>query len=220
MARQAIVIGASGGIGQALAKALEARAFRVTRLSRARDGLDITDEGDVARVFGRLDVAPDLVFVASGILSARSGPEKSLRALSAGEMAQVFAVNAIGPALVLKHVKPLLPRDRRVVFAALSARVGSIGDNTLGGWYAYRASKATLNQVIKTASIELRRTHPHLICAALHPGTVATDFTRSYPQHETVTPQQAATNLLGVLDGLTPEDSGGFFDWAGKRVAW
>lgn len=141
-------------------------------------------------------------------------------ALSAEEMANLFAVNTIGPALLLKHAKRLLPRDRRAVFAALSARVGSIGDNGLGGWYSYRASKAALNQVIRTASIELKRTHKNLVCAALHPGTVATEFTQNYPQHKTVLPEQAAINLLNVIDNLTSDDSGQFFDWAGKKVPW
>ena len=109
---------------------------------------------------------------------------------------------------MLKHAARLLPRNRRVVFAALSARVGSIGDNALGGWYSYRASKAALNQLLHTASIELARTHRHAICVALHPGTVATPFTRNYPDHQTITPQQAADNLLAVTDQLTVQDTG------------
>ena len=153
-------------------------------------------------------------------LRNRSPQCDKIGALSAKEMANLFAVNTIGPALVLKHAKRLLPRDRRAVFAVLSARVGSIGDNELGGWYSYRASKAALNQVIKTAAIELKRTHKQLICAALHPGTVATEFTRNYSQHETVPPERAAKNLLNVLDELTPEDSGSFLDWAGTRIHW
>ncbi len=220
MERQALVIGASGGIGQALAIELETRGIRVTCLSRSQDGLNITSESDVSRKLGRLEKKFDLVIVATGVLSGAQGPEKTIRALSSREMVDLFAVNTIGPAIVLKHVIGLLPKDRRAVIAVLSARVGSIGDNTLGGWYSYRASKAALNQVIRTASIELKRTHKHLICTALHPGTVATEFTQNYPQHKTVAPQQAASNLLNVIDGLTPEDSGGFFDWAGKTVPW
>ena len=220
MESHALVIGASGGIGEALADALKARGNRVTCLSRSQDGLDITCEDAVSETLGRLEPPFDQIIVATGILSGGCGPEKSLLSLSADEMAHLFAVNTIGPALILKHAKRLLPRDRRAVFAALSARVGSIGDNGLGGWYSYRASKAALNQVIRTASIELKRTHKHLICAALHPGTVATEFTRNYPQHKTVSPHEAASNLLTVVDTLTPDDSGQFFDWAGKPVPW
>lgn len=220
MQKHALVIGASGGIGQALALELEARGDKVTRLSRVQDGLDITDEDSVSEQLENLETVFDLIFVATGILSNTRGPEKSLLSLSSDEMANLFAVNAIGPALVLKHAKRLLPKNNRCVFAALSARVGSIGDNHLGGWYSYRASKAALNQVIKTSSIELKRTHKHLICVALHPGTVATEFIKNYPQHQAAPSQKAASHMLSVLDSLTPEDSGQFYDWKGKRVPW
>jgi NAD(P)-dependent dehydrogenase (short-subunit alcohol dehydrogenase family) len=220
MTKNALVIGASGGIGQALAVEIEGRGYAVTRLSRQNDGLDITDEKDVSDKLGRLESKFDLVIVATGVLTCSNGPEKSLNALSADEMAAVFAVNAIGPALVLKHAKRLFRQDQRAVFAVLSARVGSISDNSLGGWYSYRASKAALNQLLKTASIELKRTHKQLICTALHPGTVATDFTRNYPNHTTVPPEQAAKNLVTVIEQLTPKDSGHFFDWAGQEVPW
>ena len=136
-------------------------------------------------------------------------------------MADQFALNTIGPALVLREAGRLLPRDRRAVFAALSARVGSIGDNALGGWISYRAAKAALNQVVHTGAIELSRSHPHAICVALHPGTVATSFTAEYQaRHDSVPSDQAAANLLTVLDGLTPDQSGGFYDWAGKEIPW
>ncbi len=220
MEKHALVIGASGGIGKALAAELEDRGDLVTRLSRQQDGIDITSEKDVYEKLGDLQSKFDLVIVATGILSGSGGPEKSIRALSAEEMAMLFAVNAIGPALVLKHAKQLFRRDQRAVFAVLSARVGSIGDNTLGGWYSYRASKAALNQLLRTASIELKRTHKQLICTALHPGTVATEFTSNYPNHATVQPQQAAENLINVIEQLSPKDSGHFFDWAGKEVPW
>ncbi|MEK6205890.1 MAG: SDR family NAD(P)-dependent oxidoreductase [Amylibacter sp.] len=220
IAKHALVIGASGGIGRAFATELEGQGANVTRLSRQYDGLDITSEKDVCEKLGRIETKFDLVIVATGLLSGSSGPEKSIRALSADEMAMLFAVNAIGPALVLKHAKQLFRSDQRGVFAVLSARVGSIGDNSLGGWYSYRASKAALNQILKTASIELKRTHKQLICTALHPGTVATKFSRNYPNHAAVPPMQAAGNLLNIIDQLAPEDSGRFFDWAGKEVPW
>ena len=218
--KKALVIGASGGIGGALVAELKDRGYLVTGLSRREDGLDITDEASVTAHLGAINTQFDVVVVATGALSVQGGPEKALKTLSAKAMAAQFAVNAIGPALILRHSVRLLPRNRRTVFAAISARVGSIGDNALGGWYSYRASKAALNQVIRTASIELKRTHKQSVCVALHPGTVATEFTRDYPNHATVAPRTSAGNLLNVLDQLSPDDSGGFFDWAGKVVPW
>ena len=153
---RALVVGASGGIGSALAAELAARGWAVTGLSRRADGLDVTDEASVARCLSALEPGFDLVIVATGALEIGAHrPEKSLRALDPAALAAQFAVNAMGPALVLKHALRLMPRDRRAVFAALSARVGSIGDNALGGWYSYRAAKAALNQLIHTAAIEV-----------------------------------------------------------------
>lgn len=219
---RALVVGSSGGIGSALCAALAARGAAVTGLSRSGDGLDVTDETSVARVLGGLDGTFDLVLVATGALEIGTHrPEKTLRTLDPAALAQQFALNATGPALVLKHSLRLMPRDRRAVFAALSARVGSIGDNGLGGWYSYRAAKAALNQLIHTAAVEVARTHPQAVLACLHPGTVETKFTEKYVgNHPTVPPSQAAANLLSVIDGLTPEQTGGFFDWQGKVVPW
>ncbi len=218
---RALVIGASGGIGAALVQALALRG-EVVGLSRSVDGLDLADEDSISRVMGMLEGSFDLIIVASGALEINGNrPEKSLRALDAVAMAQQFAVNAIGPALVLKHALRLMPRDRPSRFAALSARVGSIGDNALGGWYSYRAAKAALNQLIHTAAIEVARSHPLAVVSVLHPGTVATGFTKDYVANRvTVTPDQAATNLIAVLDGLTPADTGGFFDAKDARIAW
>lgn len=217
----ALIIGASGGIGAAIAASAAARGATVTRLSRRDDGLDITDEDSIADRLGALDGPFDLIFVATGALVlGGQGPEKSLKALKADTMARHFATNAIGPALVLKHGLRLMPRDRRAVFAALSARVGSIGDNGLGGWHSYRASKAALNQLIHGGAIELARSHRHAIAVCLHPGTVATGFTAGFPDHEKVTPEQAAENLLNVVADLTPDQTGGFFDYAGKSIPW
>ncbi|MGB8621971.1 MAG: SDR family oxidoreductase, partial [Paracoccaceae bacterium] len=184
--------------------------------------LDVTDEASVAAALRALGGAFDLIFVATGALAAPGdAPEKSLGALEPAVMRAQFAVNAIGPAMVLKHSVRLLPRDRRAVFAVLSARVGSIGDNGLGGWYSYRASKAAVNQIVHTGAIELSRSHRHAICVALHPGTVRTPFTADYlGRHPAVAPEAAAANLLDVIDGLTPAESGGFYDWAGKPVPW
>lgn len=219
---RALVIGASGGIGRALVAALTAQGVDTVELSRSGDGLDVTDEASVEAHLGALDGPFDLVFVATGALELDGrGPEKSLREVSAETMEAQFRLNCVGPSLVLKHAARLLPRDRESRFAALSARVGSIGDNGLGGWYSYRTAKAALNQMIHGAAIELRRTHKQSICVALHPGTVETPLTAKYAGgHSTVTPEEAARNLLGVLEGLSPADTGGFFDWAGKAVPW
>lgn len=217
-----LVIGASGGIGAALARAAVARGDDVQGLSRSKDGLDVTDEASVAAHLAALKGDFDVVIVATGALMiSGQGPEKSLRGLDPAAMAAQFALNAIGPALVLKHAARLLPRDRRAVFVALSARVGSIGDNRAGGWYAYRAAKAALNQIVRTGAVELARSHSQLACVVLHPGTVQTPLTAKYlGRHPAVTPDQAATNLWAVIDGLTARDTGRFFDAAGTTVAW
>ena len=220
--QRALVIGASGGIGAAMAAALGQQGAEVTGLSRSTDGLDVTDEASIARALSALEPPYDLIFVATGALApAGLGPEKSLRALDAAQLAQQFALNASGPILVLKHCLRLMPRDRRTVFAALSARVGSIGDNGLGGWYSYRASKAALNQLLHTAAIEVARSHRLAIVTALHPGTVDTGFGAEFHAgRETVTPAAAAANLLAVIDRLTPAESGRFYDWQGEAIPW
>ncbi len=217
-----LIIGASGGIGAALAAEAESRGSEVTRLSRSAHGLDVTDEASVAAHLAALTGSFDAIWVATGALEiGPHGPEKALRDLSPDAFAAQFALNATGPALVLKHGMHLLPRRGRAVFAAFSARVGSIGDNRAGGWYSYRAAKAALNQIVHTAAIELARTHRDLICVALHPGTVATAFTEKYlGRHPAVPPAEAARNLWSVIDGLTPAETGRFFDWAGKEVPW
>ncbi|MBW3097953.1 SDR family NAD(P)-dependent oxidoreductase [Pseudohoeflea coraliihabitans] len=219
--KKALIVGASRGIGAALAQDLTDRGESVIALSRSADGLDVTDEQSVKASLARLDGTFDTIIVATGALSAEDhAPEKTLKMLDPAATAAQFAVNATGPMLVLKHALRLLPRDRRSVFAALSARVGSIGDNRLGGWYSYRASKAALNQLVHTAAIEIARSHSQAICVALHPGTVATAFTENYRDRDKVTPKHAAANLLAVIDGLSAADTGGFFDWAGKSIKW
>jgi NAD(P)-dependent dehydrogenase (short-subunit alcohol dehydrogenase family) len=218
---RSLVVGASGGIGSALVAALQGRG-EVVGLSRSRDGLEVTDEASVARVLGAVEGPFDLVVVATGALVIDGvGPEKTLRAVTAEALAAQFAVNAIGPALIMKHALRLLPRDRVARLAVLSARVGSIGDNQLGGWYGYRAAKAALNQLVRTAAIEARRTHPQSVFVSLHPGTVETGLAPALRAgHASVSPEVAAGNLLRVLDGLGPEQSGEFYDWKGEVVAW
>ncbi|WP_071673028.1 SDR family NAD(P)-dependent oxidoreductase [Nioella nitratireducens] len=219
---KSLIIGASGGIGSALDDALATRGDAVTRMSRSADGLDVTDEASVAQALGALDDTFDRIVVATGALQIDGAePEKTIRALNPADMAAQFALNAIGPALILKHALPLVPRDRRSVVAVLSARVGSIGDNNIGGWISYRAAKAALNQIVRTSSIELKRLRKQAICVSLHPGTVQTSLTGPYlGRHRSVAPDEAAQNLLRVMDGVTVEETGHFFDWAGNEVAW
>ena len=220
--KRTLIIGASGGIGAALAQAVSVQGDDMVALSRSHDGLDLTDEASVKAQLGALEGTFDTIIVATGALEIDGAqPEKSIRLISQKAMMDQFALNAVGPALVLAHAADLLPKDKCCVFAVLSARVGSIGDNRLGGWIGYRSAKAAVNQIVHTASIELSRSHPESICVALHPGTVATPFTEKYlGRHPAAAPDEAAKNLLQVIDGLSPQDTGGFFDWAGKSVPW
>ena len=217
---RALVIGASGGIGAALASALTQRGAQVTGLSRRGEGLDLRDPQSIERVLGGIEGPFGTVLIATGILAPPGGaPEKSLATLQAEALAEVMQVNAIGPALALRHASRLLPRRGRSVLGVLSARVGSIGDNHLGGWHAYRASKAALNQIVRGTAIELARTHPGAVVAALHPGTVATPFTEGFaPAHGKLQPDEAARRLLAVLDGLSA--TGRFWDHEGREVPW
>ena len=220
--KQILIIGASGGIGSALCRTLSANGNVVHTLSRSKNGFDLANPATIDPILTSLDAQFDQVLITTGALEINGAvPEKSISVLTAQAMMDQFAVNTIGPALILKHAKTLLPRDRPSQICALSARVGSIGDNRLGGWYSYRAAKAALNQVVRTTAIELARTHPLAACVALHPGTVETDFTRKYlGRHPAVPAMKAAENLINVIDTLGPSQTGQFFDWAGKSVAW
>jgi len=219
---RALVIGASGGIGGAVLGELEARGWTVEVLSRSHDGFDVTDEASVERGIGAVEGAFDLVFVATGALEIDGAePEKTISAVTQKALVDQFALNAVGPFLVLKHGLHLLPKDRPATFAALSARVGSIGDNVIGGWASYRTAKAALNQLLHTAAIELRRSHKQAIVLALHPGTVETDFTAKYAgRHKTVPPGEAARNLVDVVERAGPEHTGRFFDYAFREIVW
>lgn len=217
------VIGASGGIGAALANRAEARGASVIRLSRP--AIAIEDEPSIARAAADAGDGLSHVIVASGLLH-RDGqrPERDWRQLDAGWMLESFQVNSILPALVAKHFLPRLATDRPALFALLTARVGSIGDNRSGGWHSYRMSKAAANQLVRTLSIELARKRPKAIIVALHPGTVDTGmskpFQRNVPADRLFTPAVSAEHLWRVMNGLTPADSGGFFDWKGEPVPW
>jgi len=228
----AVIIGASGGIGAAFEAALiEEGAFDVVHgFARSRAGaqhLDLLDEASIAAAAATVakGPAPSLVIVATGLLHAgEHGPEKALRDLDPDWLARVYAVNAIGPALVAKHFLPIMPKAARSVFAALSARVGSISDNQLGGWYGYRASKAALNMLVRNIAIEERRRNARAIIVALHPGTVDTALSRPFqgnvqPQR-LFDPERAALQLLDVIEDLKVADSGKLFDFEGKEVAF
>jgi hypothetical protein len=215
-----LVVGA-GGIGRALATRL-ASTGEVTIWSRKK-GVDVTVDCDIAKAACALPSELARVFVTTGMLhDDLQRPERSIRELDAEKMARSFLVNTIAPALVAKHVLPRLPRDRRAVFAVLGARVGSIGDNRTGGWHGYRASKAALVMLVRTLSIELKRTHPHAICVALHPGTVDTAMSKPFQGNvaadKLFTPDHSAERLIAVADALTSADSGGHFAWDGVRI--
>ena len=236
-ARRACVIGA-GGIGLALFEALKTRHNIPETWLLSRGGppepeldghgrgtlrLDVTNSDSIEQAAAALGGEFDLVIVATGVLhDAELAPEKSLRQIDADAMLRVLAVNTVGPAVVAQHFLRRLPRDRASTFAALSARVGSIGDNRLGGWHSYRASKAALNMLLRNFAIEMRRSHKLARVVGLHPGTVDTGlsrpFQRNVPDGKLFTPTYSAERLLDVIDGLRPEDSGSVFDWAGLRI--
>jgi NAD(P)-dependent dehydrogenase (short-subunit alcohol dehydrogenase family) len=215
----AVVIGASGGIGGALADALAEEGDTVVRLSRP--DLDLLDEATVAAAAKRVG-SPSLVVVATGLLHEEGrGPEKAIADLDPTWLARQYAVNAVGPALIAKHFLPVMPKSGRCVFAVLSARVGSISDNRLGGWYGYRASKAALNQLVRTLAVEDKRRNDRGIVVALHPGTVDTRLSKPFQSagRDLFKPDRAAVQLLDVLDGLKPQDSGKLFAWDGAEIA-
>lgn len=244
--RHGVVIGAGGAIGRALCHGLHQAYPGMTLHAFSRRGdapqaegdgnggedgriiaaaLDYGDEESIAAAAAMASRTgpPDLVIVATGMLHDDAiAPEKSLRQISVAGFEKLFYVNTILPALVIRHFLPVMPRTGRCVFAALSARVGSISDNRLGGWYAYRASKAALNMVIRNAAIETARRNGQAVVVGLHPGTVDSALSRPFqghvPEGKLFTPAFSARNLLSVLHGLTPEDSGKCFAWDGTEI--
>jgi NAD(P)-dependent dehydrogenase (short-subunit alcohol dehydrogenase family) len=224
-----VIVGASGGIGAAMVLAAQARWGTVLGLARSFDDgahIDFDNEASIAAAADHLRAArliPTRVIVATGLLHADGkGPEKSLKDVDPVWMARSFAVNTIGPALVAKHFIPLMPRKAPAVFAALGARVGSISDNRLGGWYGYRAAKAALHMTVRNIAIEWARRNDHSICVALHPGTVDTGLSKPFQgnvaEGRLFDADRSATCLLDVLDGLNPSDSGGIFAWDGTVI--
>jgi NAD(P)-dependent dehydrogenase (short-subunit alcohol dehydrogenase family) len=229
-----LILGGSGGLGSAIAKRFAQDPTRqILSLSRTpgengQPSFDYADEASLAGaanwVKERCLTAPlTTVIVATGILHSEGGsPERSWSQLDSQYLHQVMLVNAIGPALALKHFAPLLAKDQNTTWAMVSARVGSIGDNGLGGWYGYRASKAALNQIVKTASIEMTRRNKLSVCVALHPGTVATKLSEPFSKAglNVRSPEIAAEELVGVIEKLQPSDSGCFIDYLGNKLPW
>lgn len=231
------IIGASGGIGQAFVKCLaeDKKINKIYAFSRSHlpfninkaiwGSIDITDETSIINAANSIkESVLNLVIVATGILHENEHlkPEKNIKQISASTLNQVFLINTIGPTLVAKHFLPLLDKKEKSLFAALSARVGSISDNSLGGWYSYRASKAALNMMIKNLSIEALRFNPNSIIVGLHPGTVDTalskPFQKNVPKEKLFSPEFAAKKLINVIDELSIQSSGKLFAWDGSEI--
>lgn len=222
----ALIVGTTGSIGGALQAAVSSKGSFSKILAMSRPSLDVTREESIASLaqqIANLSGELSLVIDATGYLhDANAMPERSWHQLEPRHLMKAFQINAIGPAILMKHLLPLMPRDQRSVFATLSARVGSISDNQLGGWYGYRASKAALNQFVRTAAVELKRKKPLAICVALHPGTVESKLSAPFAKSnlEVRSPTNAADQLLNVIDNLEPRHSGGFFDHRGDAIPW
>lgn len=243
-----VVTGASSGIGHALVRQLldnrhVACVFAISRSATRNDSLrelqrahgeklqtldaDLTRDLDLQRVTGAMRAVDQLHLVinAAGVLHGPGlAPEKSVEQVSAATLQQVFALNAFSPLLLAKALLPQLCRKQPAVFASLSARVGSIGDNRAGGWYSYRASKAAQNQLLKTFSVEWKRRNSNGICLLLHPGTVDTPlsepFQMNVPADKLFDAVRAATQLLAIIARSTPADSGRFIAWDGTDIPW
>jgi len=230
------IIGASGAIGSAFVRhyAKQDSVGQVLAYSRTADDwqndkikpavMDITDEQSIKSAAHQIDnQSLDIIIVATGLLHQDTlQPEKRLADLGSDNLEQLFKVNTIAPALLLKHLIPKLKRRSKAAFAVLSARVGSISDNRLGGWYGYRASKAALNMLIKSTAIELGRTRKQMFIVGLHPGTVDSSlskpFQRNVPEGKLFTPEQSAGYLANVLENLNHDDSGQLFAWDGEKI--
>lgn len=228
------VIGASGGIGSAFVKALalQGNVDKIYAFSRSKTNfesarvvseyIDITDEDSIEAAAKKCGDELDIVIVATGMLhNGESLPEKSLRNLDMKAMQECYAINTFGPALVAKHFLSLIPKNKKSIFTCLSARVGSISDNAIGGWHSYRASKSALNMVLKNISIEIGRRYKEAIILGLHPGTVDTQLSKPFQsnvKHDIFTPEKSALMLLKVMDKARVEDSGKVFDFDYKEI--
>lgn len=232
-----LILGASGGIGQALVQRLcqrdnigavigtyhhEQPEFKHSKYQPFY--LDVTNESAVANFAKDID-AIDWVINAVGFLSDdQQKPEKTIGTFNADALARSMNINVLPTLLMAKYLKVALKKSEHAIFATVSAKVGSISDNALGGWYSYRASKAALNMALKTLSIEWKRVLPHCTVAALHPGTTDTPlskpFQKNVPEHKLFSPEQTADYLLAVIDRLQPCDTGKFWSWDGSELSW
>lgn len=223
MQSNVLVIGSDGTIGSAICDALESQ-YTLHRISRAncdyseqallQKAKELSAHGDFAKIICTIGVLHDDLV----------GPEKRLKELESDKLSHYFLINSVLPALCIKHFYPLLDKKAPSVFACLSAMVGSTKDNQLGGWYGYRASKAALNSLIKTASIEVRRSHKHSAIVAIHPGTTVGDlsapFAKNVKPQNYYTPLQSAERIVTVMDTVDASQSGGFFNWDGNTIDW
>lgn len=238
MSKNIVIIGASGAIGGAMVDALsEDRANTVYAFSRSHKSfdqdnvisghLDFDDEDTIeaAAATASKNGAPDMVIVATGLLhEGNILPEKSIKSLSQDNMHALFQVNTVGPSMVMKYFLPIMPKDRPYIIASLSARVGSISDNSLGGWYSYRAAKAALNMVIKTASIEATRRNDQSIIIGLHPGTVDSDLSKPFqsfvPEGKLFDATFSAAQLLDVMAQRRSKDTGKLYAWDAQEIEY
>ena len=219
---RALIFGASGGIGLAFSKFLENKLGieNVIKLSRSFDGFEISDEEKILKFSESIEGSFNLIINAIGVLQTTEiGPEKTINAVKQKSMIDMMTINAIGPALLLKNFSKKLDKTKFSVFVNLSARVGSITDNRLGGWISYRSSKAALNQIIKTSSIEINRRNKNAICVGLHPGTVKTRFTEKFQNTtETISPDESVEMMMKVVEKLSVDDNGYCFAYDGKVI--
>ena len=219
---RALVFGASGGIGQAFSRFLEDKlgSKNVVNVSRSFDGFEISDEEKILKFSESIEGLFNLIINATGVLqTTEEGPEKTINVVKQKLMIDMMTINAIGPALLLKNFSKKLDKTKFSVFVNLSARVGSITDNRLGGWISYRSSKAALNQIIKTSSIEINRRNKNAICVGLHPGTVKTRFTEKFQNTtETISPDESVEMMMKVVENLSVDDNGYCFAYDGKVI--
>ena len=219
---RALVFGASGGIGQAFGRFLESKlgSENVVKISRSFDGFEISDEEKIFKLSESIEGSFNLIINATGVLqTTEEGPEKTINVVKQKSMIDMMTINAIGPALLLKNFSKKLDKTKFSVFVNLSARVGSITDNRLGGWISYRSSKAALNQIIKTSSIEINRRNKNAICVGLHPGTVKTRFTEKFQNTtETISPEESVEMMMKVVENLSVNDNGYCFAYDGKVI--
>ena len=219
---RALVFGASGGIGQAFSRFLESKlgSENVVKISRSFDGFEISDEEKIFKLSESIEGSFNLIINATGVLqTTEEGPEKTINVVKQKLMIDMMTINAIGPALLLKNFSKKLDKTKFSVFVNLSARVGSITDNRLGGWISYRSSKAALNQIIKTSSIEINRRNKNAICVGLHPGTVKTSFTEKFQNTtETISPDESVKMMMNVVKNLSVDDNGYCFAYDGKVI--